>query len=153
MEAQFSYFTIQPFNKWESTRNDSYCRHTPRGFWRNQGFPHRYHHFTHNNSHGNNLLSCQLFSVYNAIIRRPTFNMRRAVTSTYHLLEDIPLDDDHPNWITCIDTQVNSLVRQELILFLKGNLDVFAWSHEDMPKIDRNTMVHQLNVFPSFSPV
>ena len=68
-------------------------------------------------------------------------------------LEDISLDNDHPNQITCIGTQANPLVCQELTLILKNNLDIFSWSQEDMPRIDPSIMVHQLNVSPSFPPV
>jgi len=32
-------------------------------------------------------------------------------------------------------------------------LDIFAWTYEDMLGIDPNTIVHQLNVSPSFPPV
>ena len=37
-----------------------------------------------------------------------------------------------------------------LTTFLRDNQDVFAWSHEDMPRIDPSTIVHKLNVSPSF---
>ena len=49
--------------------------------------------------------------------------------------------------------QANPSVCKELALFLKNNRDVFVWSHEDMPGISPNTMVHRLNVYPSFPPV
>ena len=44
----------------------------------------------------------------------------------------------------------NPIIHQELITFLRGNQDVFAWSHEDMPGIDPSVMVHRLNVSPAF---
>ena len=39
-------------------------------------------------------------------------------------------------------------MKDELVKFLKKNLDVFAWSHEDMPGIDRQVIEHSLNVDP-----
>ena len=33
--------------------------------------------------------------------------------------------------------------------FLKENMDVFAWSHDEMPGIDPKVMVHKLNVDPN----
>ena len=42
---------------------------------------------------------------------------------------------------------------KDLIYFLRKNIDVFAWSHEDMPGIDPNIITHRLNVHPSFKPV
>ena len=79
-------------------------------------------------------------------------NQRVNVESTEGL-EIISLDDEHIEWITRIDMQASPLVRKGLILFLWDNLDVFAWNHENMPGIDPNTIVHQLNVSPSFLPV
>ena len=67
-------------------------------------------------------------------------------------LEDIFLDDDRSDRISRINTQASPLVCKELTFFLKNNLDVFAWSHEDMPGIDPSIVVHQLNVSSSFPP-
>ena len=47
-------------------------------------------------------------------------------------LETISLDDEHVDRITRIGTQANPSVRNGLILFLRDNLDIFAWSYEDM---------------------
>ncbi|XP_075654811.1 uncharacterized protein LOC142624979 [Castanea sativa] len=68
-------------------------------------------------------------------------------------LEDVPLDESQPERTTKINTLADLTVRQELTIFLKENWDVFAWSHEDMPRIDPSVMVHRLNVSPSFPPV
>ena len=68
-------------------------------------------------------------------------------------LDTISLDEEHVDRITRISTQASLMVRNGLILFLRDNLDIFAWSHEDMPGIDPNIMVHQLNVSLSFPPV
>ena len=125
-------------------------------------------------------------SAYNAIIGRPTLNLWKAVTSTYHLmikfptdygvgelrgsqmaarecyvammemedqvqalsieehrtvtepaekLEEIPFDSSDPGRTTKIGTLAHPAIRQELIAFLRGSQDVFAWGHEDMPGI------------------
>ena len=39
--------------------------------------------------------------------------------------------------------------KQDLIQFLRKNIDVFAWSHEDMLGIDPSVITHRLNVHPS----
>lgn len=65
-------------------------------------------------------------------------------------LEDVFLDEEHPNRITRIATQANPSICNKLILFLKNNLDIFAWSHEDMSGIAPKIMVHQLNISPFF---
>ena len=37
--------------------------------------------------------------------------------------------------------------------FLRRNLEVFAWSHEDMLRISPEVIVHVLNVDPDMKPV
>ena len=44
-------------------------------------------------------------------------------------------------------------MRAKLIQFLKENLDVFAWSHKDMPGIALRIIQHKLNVNPDRKPV
>ena len=68
-------------------------------------------------------------------------------------LETISLDDEHTDRITHINTQASPSIQNGLILFLKDNLDIFAYSHKDMLKIDPNIMIHQLNISPSFPPI
>ena len=41
----------------------------------------------------------------------------------------------------------------ELVAFLRGNMDVFAWSHKDMPEIVPENAVHNLNIDSAFPPV
>ena len=74
----------------------------------------------------------------------------RTVTEPVEELEEIPLDSSNPDRTTKIGTLANPIIRQELITFLRGNQDVFAWSHEDMPGIDPSVMVHRLSVSPAF---
>ena len=44
-------------------------------------------------------------------------------------------------------------VKSQLTDFLKANLDVFAWNHEDMVGIDSNVMLHRLNINPNHKPI
>ena len=77
----------------------------------------------------------------------------RTVMEPVEKLEEIPLDSSDPGRTTKIGTLTNPTIRQELITFLRGNRDVFAWSHDDMPRIDPSVMVHRLNVSPAFPPI
>lgn len=43
--------------------------------------------------------------------------------------------------------------KKGLISFLKENIDIFAWTAEDMPGIDVNITCHELNVYSTFKPV
>ena len=44
-------------------------------------------------------------------------------------------------------------MRAKLVQFLKKNLDVFAWSHEDMPGIVPEIIQHKLKVNPDRKPI
>ncbi|KAL5566413.1 hypothetical protein UlMin_029577 [Ulmus minor] len=108
-------------------------------------------------------------SPYNAIIGRPTLNKIRAVTSTYHLLVKFPtvggigiLRGDQTesreiyeaaNRSVQIGSALTGQFKEDLIVFLREHRDVFAWSHEDMPGIDPNVIVHRLNIDPNFKPI
>ena len=43
--------------------------------------------------------------------------------------------------------------RDRLIHLLRSNLDVFAWSYEDMPGLDPSIVQHHLPTLPHASPV
>ena len=78
---------------------------------------------------------------------------RRMVAELVDGLEEILLDNSRPDQITRIDTVASPLVHRALMTFLKKNQNVFAWSHEDMPKIDPSVMVYRLNVSPTFPSI
>ena len=40
-------------------------------------------------------------------------------------------------------------IKKGFIRFLRENIDMFAWSHEDIPGIDPSVITHRLNVYPS----
>ena len=68
-------------------------------------------------------------------------------------LEDIPLNEDDPGKSTRIRADLEGKIKKDLIRFLRENIDVFAWSHEDMLGIDPSVITHRLNVYPSSKPV
>ena len=68
-------------------------------------------------------------------------------------LEVVVLDDEKPHKTTSIKTKIEGRLRESMIKFLKSNLDVFAWTHDDMPGIDPSTICHKLNINPSIRPI
>ena len=42
--------------------------------------------------------------------------------------------------------------RVQVLLFLTQNIDVFPWSHYEVPGVDLGFIVHKLNVDPSYLP-
>ena len=63
-------------------------------------------------------------------------------------LETIELVEGDPAKMTQVGTSLSPKTKEEIIGFLKDNLDGFAWSHEDMPGIPTNVVQHCLNVDP-----
>lgn len=78
---------------------------------------------------------------------------RQSMVEPMEKLEEITLDDNHPERIIRLGTHAANTTRQELVLFFKSSIDVFAWSHEDMLGIDPRVMVHRLNISPAWPPV
>ena len=68
-------------------------------------------------------------------------------------LEIVILTENEITKTTRIGTTLGPEMRIRLIQFLKENLDVFAWSHKDMPSISPEVIQHKLNVNPERKPV
>ena len=68
-------------------------------------------------------------------------------------LENIFLDEDNPERCTRVGADLEEKTKKDLVCFLRKSIDVFAWSHEDMPDIDPSVITHRLNVHPSSKPV
>ena len=78
---------------------------------------------------------------------------RRVVVEPTKALEDISLNENDPRKSTRIGADLEGKIKKDLIRFLRENIDVFAWSYEDMLGIDPSVITHHLNVYPSSKPV
>ena len=67
---------------------------------------------------------------------------RRIVVEPTEVLEDVLLQEDDPKKFTRIGTGMKEKTKQDLVQFLRKSIDVFAWSHEDMPEIDPSVIAH-----------
>ena len=68
-------------------------------------------------------------------------------------LETIELVEGSLEKTTQIGTNLNPETKEEIVSFLKDNLDVFTWSHEDMPGIPASIIQHRLKVDLEKKPV
>ena len=68
-------------------------------------------------------------------------------------LETVELVEGEIAKTTRIRTALSPEMRTRLVQFLKENMDVFAWSHEDMPSISPKVIQHRLNVDPEKKPI
>ena len=72
---------------------------------------------------------------------------RRVTEEPTGALENISLDENNPER-TKVGMDLVEKTKQDLVHFLKKSIDVFAWSHEDMPGIDPSIITYHLNVSP-----
>ena len=66
-------------------------------------------------------------------------------------LEKIIIDDDEEKFFQA-RVQLPHREKGELIVFLKKNVNVFAWSAYEAPGVDPNFICHHLNVSPFIAP-
>ena len=78
---------------------------------------------------------------------------KRIVAEPTEALENIPLDESNLERYTRVGSDLEEKTKKDLVQFFKKNIDVFAWSHEDMPGIYPSVITHRLNVSPSFKPI
>ena len=86
------------------------------------------------------------------LFRSMNIEEHQTTTEPVEKLEEVLLDDSDHERTTKIGTFASPAIRQELTAFLRSNQDVFAWTHEDMPRIDPSVIVHRLNLSLSFPP-
>ena len=67
--------------------------------------------------------------------------------------ENIKLVEGDPSKTIKVGKELQRSLKDKFVKFLKKNLDVFAYSHDDMPRIDRQVIEHNLNVNPTKKPV
>ena len=91
--------------------------------------------------------------VVNEHMQTISIEERRVAAEPTEVLEDILLEEGNPEKFTRIGTSMKEKMMQDLLQFLRKSIDIFAWSHEDMPGIDLSVNTHRLNVHPSSKPV
>ena len=68
-------------------------------------------------------------------------------------MEEVNLVEGDTAKVTKVGTRLDPVLKSKIMEFLKQNLDVFAWTHEDMLGIDNEAIEHKLNVDPTRKPV
>ena len=69
----------------------------------------------------------------------------------YEDLEKVIVGND-PEKFFQVGAQLPPQEREQLVEFLKKNVDVFAWSMYEAPGVDPSFIYHHLNVNPSITP-
>ena len=99
------------------------------------------------------MLARECYQAIPAAKENHTWVIEEKEVNEMEALETVILAKGKTTKTTRIGTMLSPRMRTRLIQFLKENLDVFAWSHEDMPGISTEVMQHKLNVNPEKKPV
>ena len=75
-----------------------------------------------------------------------TWTIEEKEENKVEALETVELVEGEATKTIRIGTTLSPKMRTRLVQFLKENLDVFAWSYEDMPNISPKVIQHKLNV-------
>ena len=86
-------------------------------------------------------------------VKTMSIEERMVAAEPIEVLEDIPLDENNPEKYTRVGVDMERKMKQDLVQFLRKSINVYAWSHEDMPGIEPSVITHRLNVHPSSMPV
>ena len=57
-------------------------------------------------------------------------------------LEDVELVKGDPSKVTKVGGELDPLIKEKIVEFLKKNLEIFTWTHEDMPGINGKVIEH-----------
>lgn len=82
-----------------------------------------------------------------------TWMIEEKMPEVVEALETIELVEGEPTKTTKVGMNLDISTKEKIIRFLRENLDVFAWSHGDMPAIPTDIIQHHLNVNPKRKPV
>ncbi|XP_050378487.1 uncharacterized protein LOC126795767 [Argentina anserina] len=68
-------------------------------------------------------------------------------------LKSITPFPNHPERKIKVGATLSPTVKRDLTSFLGDNMEVFAWSYEDMPGISPDIIMHELHIKPSAHPI
>ena len=102
---------------------------------------------------GDQVLARECYQAVLAAKENHTWVIEEKDEDKVEVLETVELVDGQATKTTRIGTMLSPGIKAKLIQFLKENLDVFAWNHEDMPGIPPEIIQHKLNVNPDRRPI
>ena len=99
------------------------------------------------------VLARECYQVVLAAKENHTWMIEEKEEENVEALETVELVDGELMKTTMVGMTLSPEMKEKLVQFLKNNLDIFAWSHEDMPSISTKIIQHKLNVDPKKKPV
>ena len=102
---------------------------------------------------GDQVLARECYQAVLAAKENHTWMIEEKEDEKVATLETMELVDGEPMKTTKVRTTMSSNTKKKLVQFLKENLDIFAWNHEDMLGISPEIIKHKLDVDPEKKPV
>ena len=102
---------------------------------------------------GDQVLAKECYQAILAANENHTWMIEEKEEEKVEALETVELIDGEPMKTTRVGTTISADMKKKLVQFLKENLDIFVWSHEDMPGISPKVIQYRLNVDPEKKPV
>ena len=95
---------------------------------------------------GDQVLACECYQAVLAPKENRTWIIEEKNPEMIEALETVELVRGEPTKVTNVGANLSPNMKKGIMEFLKRNLDVFSWSHKDMPGILENVIQHRLNM-------
>ena len=102
---------------------------------------------------GDQVLARECYQVVLATKENHTWMIEEKEEDKVEAPETMELVEGETTKTTRIGTTLSPKMRNRFVQFLKENLDVFAWNHEDMLGISPKVIQHKLSVDPKMKPI
>ena len=102
---------------------------------------------------GDQVLARECYQAVLAAKENHTWMIEEKEENKVEALEIVELIEGNASKTIRIETTLSLEMRTKLVQFLKKNLDVFAWSFEDMLGISPKVIQHKLNMDSKRKPV
>ena len=102
---------------------------------------------------GDQVLARECYQVVLATKENHTWMIEEKEEDKVEALETVELVEGEVTKMTRIGMMLSPEIRVRLVQFLKENLNIFIWSHEDMPGISLRVIEHKLNMNPEKKPI
>ena len=102
---------------------------------------------------GDQILTRECYQAVLAAKENHTWMIEEKEEDKVEALETVELVEGETVKTTRIRMTLSHEMRTRLVQFLKKNLYIFAWSHEDIPSISPKVIQHKLSVDPKMKPV
>ena len=102
---------------------------------------------------GDQVLARECYQAVLAAKENHTWMIEEKEEEKLEALETVELLDEEPMKTIKVRMTMSANTKKKLVQFLKENLDIFVWSHEDMLGISPKIIQHKLDVDPKKKPV